>query len=73
MKKLYKVPSHGKISGVCQGLSEYFNVDVTVIRLLWVILGFISCGTAILGYIACILIIPNKEDVIKDNDDSTKY
>lgn len=64
MKKLYKVPSMGKISGVCQGLSEYFDIDVTVIRLLWVILFFISCGAAIFGYIACILIIPNKENII---------
>ncbi len=74
MKKLYKVPGHGKISGVCQGLSEYCNVDVTVVRLLWIVLAFISCGTAIFGYIACILIMPNKEDVINDNNNNfTKY
>lgn len=68
MKRLYKVPNKGKISGVCQGISEYLNVDVTVIRLLWIILTLFSFGAGIIGYIACIFIMPNKEDVINDNN-----
>lgn len=44
MKRLYKVPDKGKISGVCQGISEYLNIDITVIRLIWIIFTFCSFG-----------------------------
>lgn len=35
-KKLYKKTSEKKICGVCAGLAEYLNMDVTVVRLLFV-------------------------------------
>lgn len=75
MKRLYKVPDKGKISGVCQGISEYLNIDVTVIRLLWIIFTFCSFGAGIAGYIACIFIMPNKDDIIKNsaNDSNNLY
>jgi len=50
------------ISGVCGGIAEYFGLDYTLVRVLWVI-GSIFL-TAILGgiiaYIICAVIIPNK-------------
>lgn len=33
-KKLYKKTSEKKICGVCAGLAEYLNIDVTVVRVL---------------------------------------
>ena len=49
------------ISGVCGGLSEYFGVDVTLIRLGMV---FMTCVTAIfpglLFYLAAVIIIPEE-------------
>ena len=40
-----------QIAGVCGGLAEYFQVDVTAVRLLWVIAS-IFCGAIIGGVIA---------------------
>lgn len=37
-KKLYRDKVNGKISGVCAGLAEYFEIDVTLIRLIWAII-----------------------------------
>jgi phage shock protein C len=34
MKRLYLSAHDKKITGLCGGLSEYFNVDVTIIRLI---------------------------------------
>jgi len=34
-KKLYKNPSKKKIAGVCQGVAEYFDIDPTIVRILW--------------------------------------
>lgn len=41
-KKLYKKTSEKKICGVCAGLAEYLNMDVTVVRLLFVLLSLSS-------------------------------
>lgn len=53
-----------QIAGVCGGLAEYFEVDATAVRLVWVILS-IFCGVVIGGVIAYLLawlIIPQASD-----------
>ncbi|MFW6378858.1 MAG: PspC domain-containing protein, partial [Nanoarchaeota archaeon] len=45
------------------GMAEYFNVDVVFVRLLWVVLGLLSAGTAVIAYIIAAFIIPEKETV----------
>ena len=35
-KKLYRSKNDKKISGVCGGIAEYFGIDATIVRLLWV-------------------------------------
>ena len=46
------------VCGVCGGIGEYFNIDPTLIRLLWVLLSMGSCGTGLLIYIIAAVIIP---------------
>ena len=36
-KRLYKIEEGKKISGVCGGIAEYFDIDPTLIRLAWII------------------------------------
>ncbi|MGN8801190.1 PspC domain-containing protein [Candidatus Merdisoma sp. HCP28S3_D10] len=57
-KKLYRSLSNRMICGVCGGIGEYFNIDPTLIRLLWVLLSMGSCGTGLLIYIIAAVIIP---------------
>ena len=61
-KRLVKGNDFGesKLCGVCYGLSEYFNIDVTIIRFIWVI-AVLFYGVGILPYIILALIMPNKE------------
>lgn len=62
MKRLYKKERGKKICGVCAGLAEYLNMDVTVVRLLTV--AFTLCvGAGLLCYIAAAIIMPNESDV----------
>jgi phage shock protein PspC (stress-responsive transcriptional regulator) len=59
-RRLTRTTTDVRIAGVCGGLAEYFGVDATPIRLLWVILS-ILCGAVILGVLAYLiawLIIP---------------
>lgn len=38
MKKLYRSSTNKKIAGVCGGLAEYFDIDATIVRIIFVIL-----------------------------------
>ena len=62
-KRLYKIEEGKKLCGVCGGIAEYFDVDPTLIRLLWVSL-VLCAGTGILAYIVAAIIMPNKGEVI---------
>lgn len=62
-KRLYKIEEGKKLCGVCGGIAEYFDVDPTLIRLLWIIL-VLCVGTGILAYIVAALIMPSKSEVI---------
>ncbi|MGL4774243.1 MAG: PspC domain-containing protein [Clostridium sp.] len=59
-KKLYKNSAMGKVAGVCAGFAEYFNADVTLIRVAWALITLVSFGLGFIGYIACALIMPDK-------------
>jgi len=63
-RRLTRSTTDQRIAGVCGGLAEYFGVDATPIRLLWVILS-IFCGAIVLGvfaYLLAWLIIPRAPD-----------
>jgi phage shock protein C len=66
-KKLYKTSYNKVIAGVCGGLSEYFNMDVTLVRVIWAIL-ICFAGTGFILYIICAIIFPDKADVMRDNN-----
>ncbi len=57
MKKLYRSDRQKVLAGVCGGLAEYFDVDVSIIRLIWLLL-FLFWGTGLLAYIVAALVIP---------------
>ena len=57
-KKLYKSSSNKFFDGVCAGIAEYFNIDVTIVRLIWII--FLFTGTGFLAYFACMIVIPRE-------------
>ena len=64
-RRLTRSTTDKKIAGICGGLAEYFGVDATPIRLLWVILS-ILCGAVVGGVIAYViawLIIPRPTGV----------
>lgn len=63
IKRLYKIENGKKLCGVCGGIAEYFNIDATIVRLLWVLLVF-CVGTGILAYIVAAIIMPKKSELI---------
>ncbi len=59
-KRLYKSLVDKKVSGVCGGIAEYFNLDSTVVRLAWVLFTFLG-GSGIIAYIVAALVMPKNE------------
>ena len=62
-KKLYKIKKGAKISGVCTGVALYAGIDVTIIRLIFVVLALCG-GPGILLYIICAIVMPDEPDYI---------
>ncbi|WP_067139185.1 PspC domain-containing protein [Oceanivirga salmonicida] len=57
MKKIYRSKKDRMIFGVCGGLGEYFEVDPSIIRIVWIF----SCaffGLTILPYFIIAVILP---------------
>jgi phage shock protein C len=60
MKRLYRSKKERMLGGVCAGLGEYFAIDPTVIRFIWVVVTILSIGTGVLVYLLAWIIIPEE-------------
>jgi phage shock protein C len=61
-KKLYRSSKQRMIAGVCGGLAEYFDMDVNIMRLLFVAISLLSVLVPMaIFYIIAWIIIPEKE------------
>lgn len=61
MKKLYRSNTNRMLFGVAGGMADYFNMDPTIMRILWVLIGL--SGTGILIYIIAAIIMPQEGSV----------
>ena len=67
MQKLYKSKTNTRISGVCGGIAEYFNIDPTIVRLIAAASCFFG-GTGVVAYIVCAVIMPSPPDTPREQD-----
>ena len=59
-KRLFRSREERMLFGVCGGIGEYFNVDPTLIRLVFVALIFLGAGGGLLLYLVMAIIVPEK-------------
>lgn len=80
-KALYKTDQGSVLGGVCKGISEVYNFDVSIVRLVALLLLF-AAGVPFIVYIVMWIVLPDKKDVVtyaepKDdysmNDDDYYY
>ena len=62
-KKLYRLEEGKMLCGVCAGIAEYFNIDPTIVRLIWAL--FVCTGSGLLAYVIAAFIIPVKPPMIE--------
>ena len=70
MKKLYRSTTDRMLGGVCAGIAKYLNMDVTVVRVIAVLLAVFGTG-GVWAYIICLLVIP--EEPPADTYENTNY
>ena len=58
-RKLYRSKTNRQLAGVCGGLAEYFNLDATLIRVLFVLLAVLG-GSGVVLYVAMWIIVPKQ-------------
>jgi phage shock protein PspC (stress-responsive transcriptional regulator) len=57
-KRLYQIREGAIISGVCTGLAAYLNIDVTIVRIVFVLLTLLTTGIWILVYLIMMMVVP---------------
>jgi len=67
-KRLYKSRKNKMIGGVCGGLSEYFGIDPTIVRIIAGVLCLIR-GVGILIYLIACIVMPYDDEDFSDVDD----
>jgi len=60
-KRLYLIREGEMIAGVCNGLAAYFGVDPTIVRLVFVVLLFLSGGLIAIAYLVLMFVIPTAQ------------
>ena len=62
-KRIYKNREKKMLCGVCAGLAEYFDIDPTLVRVLWAVIS-LGYGIGLLAYIVCAIVFPDKSEVM---------
>jgi phage shock protein PspC (stress-responsive transcriptional regulator) len=61
-RRLGRSPENGRIAGVCAGIAEYLDVDVTFVRVVWTVLSIVPGAIigGVIAYIAAWLVMPER-------------
>jgi phage shock protein PspC (stress-responsive transcriptional regulator) len=60
-RRLTRIRESGKIAGVCAGLAAYLNLDVTIVRVAWIVLSIVPGALigGLLAYAAAWMLMPD--------------
>ncbi len=58
-KRLYQISEGSMISGVCAGIAAYLNIDVTIVRIVFVVLAVLTKGIGVAIYILLMVVLPH--------------
>jgi len=53
-----------KIAGVCAGVAEYFDIDVTVVRVVWLIVALMPPTVGLCAYIVAWIVMPKEPEAL---------
>jgi phage shock protein C len=57
-RKLTRPRAGRKVAGVCMGFAEYFDIDITLMRLLWLLAGILTFPMGEIAYLVAWIVMP---------------
>ena len=64
-KRLVRPRTNRKIAGVCAGLAEYFDLDVTLVRVLWLLVTVFSAVVfGVVAYVVAWIVMPDEPEML---------
>jgi phage shock protein PspC (stress-responsive transcriptional regulator) len=74
VRKLERRSASGRVAGVCSGIAEYLDTDVTLVRLAWVVLSIVpgSIIGGLVAYLAAWLVMPDADKLASPSDRSSR-
>jgi phage shock protein C len=63
-KKLMRPRIGRKVAGVCLGFSEYFDLEISLVRVVWLLGAFLSGGAGLVAYIIAWIVMPNQPELL---------
>jgi phage shock protein C len=57
-RRLRRILSQKKIAGVCAGFAEYFDTDLTLMRIIWVAVAILPPNIGVIAYIIAWAVMP---------------
>ena len=61
-KRIYTIRKKKMLCGVCAGVADYFDLDPTLVRVLWAAIS-LGYGIGVIAYILCAVIFPDKSEI----------
>jgi phage shock protein C len=58
-KRLVRPREGRKVAGVCVGMAEYFDIDVTIVRVVWLVTAIMT-GVGFIGYLIAWIVMPEE-------------
>ncbi len=68
--KFVRISEKGVLGGVCAGIAYYFGINITIVRIGWVVAVF-GLGVGILAYVVCWALMPDSTYVPADYGERT--
>jgi phage shock protein C len=59
-QRLVRSRTDRKIAGVCAGFAEYFDLDVSLVRVVWLIAALLPPGAALIAYVIAWIVMPEE-------------
>ena len=69
-RRLMRSRYEGKVAGVCAGVAHYLDVDVTLVRLVWLVVTFMPPSVGLIAYIIAWIVIPEAPQQVTASNDS---
>jgi phage shock protein PspC (stress-responsive transcriptional regulator) len=56
-----------KVAGVCAGFAEYFDLDVTLVRVVWLVAALLPPGVSLIAYVIAWIVMPEEPLMLSES------